>query len=136
MGSPGFRISICRGPECGDRRGAAALGAACEQSLARHGLRAAAEIAWQSCFGHCSQGPNVLVRDMSTQPAHQIMGVIGSGFATAPGPRGVTALYNLVDAARLDTIISEHVGHRRVVRAFIERPQLTIRSKKDVGDAK
>ncbi len=136
MGTPAFRIVICRGPECGDRRGAAALGIVCEQSLARHGLRDVAEIAWQSCFGHCSQGPNVLVRDMSTQLPHQKMGVIGSGFATAPGPRGATALYNLVDAARLDTIIREHVGHRRIVRGFIERPQFTTRSKKDVGDTK
>ncbi len=136
MGTPDFRISICRGPECGDRRGATALGAECEKSLDRHGLRACAEIAWQSCFGHCSQGPNVLVRDMSTQPVQQMMGVISSGFATAPGPRGITALYNLVDAGRLDTIVSEHVGHRRIVRRFIERPQLTTRSKKDVGDSK
>jgi (2Fe-2S) ferredoxin len=136
MAAPTFRIVICRGPECGDRRGAEALGGVCEQSLANHGLRGVAELAWQSCFGHCSQGPNVLVRDMSTESAPQMKSVIGSGFATSPGPRGVTALYNLVDAARLDRIVTEHVGQRRVVRDFIERPQLAVRAKKDVGDSK
>jgi (2Fe-2S) ferredoxin len=73
---------------------------------------------WQSCFGRCSQGPNVLVRELVAEPS----GGLGSGFATLPGPRGVTALYNRMDAARVDKVVAEHVLGGRVVREFVERP--------------
>jgi (2Fe-2S) ferredoxin len=60
----------------------------------------------------------VLVREVveSTGPT------LGSGFATLPGPRGVTALYNRVDVARVERVVIEHVTGGRVVREFIERP--------------
>ena len=73
---------------------------------------------WQSCFGRCTQGPNVLVREIVAAPPNQL----GSGFATLPGPRGVTALYNRVDEQRVDRIVVEHVKQGEIVRDFIERP--------------
>ena len=76
---------------------------------------------WQSCFGRCTQGPNVLVRELvEASPAPGSL--MGSGFATLPGPRGVTALYNHVDAERTARIVSEHVCAVRIVREYIERP--------------
>lgn len=84
-------------------------------------MRAQTEVAWQSCFGRCTQGPNVLVREVSEtgpQPGSQI----GSGFATMPGPRGATALYNRMDGARVERVVVDHVIGGRVVREFIERP--------------
>jgi (2Fe-2S) ferredoxin len=48
--------------------------------------------------------------------------MIGSGFATLPGPRGVTALYNRMDAARAERVVIEHVNGGRIVRDLIERP--------------
>lgn len=75
---------------------------------------------WQSCFGRCTQGPNVLVREISGGEAP----TLGSGFATVPGPRGATALYNRVDAERVERIVTEHVLGGQIVRAFIERPGL------------
>jgi (2Fe-2S) ferredoxin len=42
--------------------------------------------------------------------------------ATLPGPRGVTALYNRVDAARVTDIVAEHIGQGVVVRRFVEPP--------------
>jgi (2Fe-2S) ferredoxin len=138
MSTPLFRIAICRGPECGDRRGANSLGSQCEKILDAAGLRSAAEITWQSCFGHCTQGPNVLVRELSTLSVSSGAAVaVGNGFATLPGPRGVTALYNRVDVDRLEVIVGEHIGHRRIVRDYIERPVLSARAAvKDVGDSK
>ena len=114
-----FRIVICRGPECGDRRGSAVLHEAFRQAIEVHGAQATAELAWQSCFGRCTQGPNVLVREVvAPEPG----GFTGGGFATLPGPRGVTALYNRFDTSRAEPVVERHVLGGQIVREFIERP--------------
>jgi (2Fe-2S) ferredoxin len=115
-----FRIVICRGPECGDRRGSATLYDAFRQALDRAGATNA-ELAWQSCFGRCTQGPNVLVRELLTE-ATPSTPAIGTGFATMPSPRGTTALYNRVDSARIERIVRDHVTNGEIVRDYIERP--------------
>lgn len=121
-----FRIVICRGPECGDRRGSAVLHDAFRAALAgapgtsdSPSPPPVVEVAWQSCFGRCTQGPNVLVREILTAPPG---GLTSGGFATLPGPRGVTALYNRMEVARVERVVTEHVNRGQVVREFIERP--------------
>jgi (2Fe-2S) ferredoxin len=119
-----YKIVICRGPECGDRRGSAALHEVFRSALEAHHARERAELVWQSCFGRCSQGPNVLVRELlpeTSVPGGTPTGGLGTGFATMPGPRGVTALYNRIDPERVERIVAEHVEGGRVVREFIER---------------
>jgi (2Fe-2S) ferredoxin len=88
-------------------------------ALDARSARETTELVWQSCFGRCTQGPNVLVREILTaEPGALVSG----GFATLPGPRGVTALYNRVDALRVPRIIDEHVTKGQIVREFVERP--------------
>lgn len=116
-----FKIVICRGPECGDRHGSAALLEVFRSALAAHGAQEHTELAWQSCFGRCTQGPNVLVREILTSEGAP---TLGSGFATLPGPRGATALYNRVDIKRATHVVAEHVVGGKVVREYIERPGL------------
>jgi (2Fe-2S) ferredoxin len=112
-----FRIVICRGPECGDRRGSSALHELFRSAVDATEARERTEIVWQSCFGRCTQGPNVLVRELvGEQPT------LGTGFATLPGPRGVTALYNRMDATRITRVVEQHVIGGQIVREFIERP--------------
>ena len=113
-----FRIVICRGPECGDRHGSAALHDVFQAQLAEHGAQAHTELTWQSCFGRCTQGPNVLVREILTCETP----TLGTGFATLPGPRGTTALYNRVDGQRVARVVSAHVMGGQIVREYIERP--------------
>ncbi|MFT3699630.1 MAG: hypothetical protein QM831_41160 [Kofleriaceae bacterium] len=113
-----FKIVICRGPECGDRRGSSALQTLFHSALEANNARANTEVAWQSCFGRCTQGPNVLVREIIADQAPQI----GSGFATMPGPRGATALYNRMDGSRVERVVVQHVIGGQIVREFIERP--------------
>jgi (2Fe-2S) ferredoxin len=92
-------------------------------ALEAHHVRERAELVWQSCFGRCTQGPNVLVREVPGGPVGPVTTpALGTGFATAPGPRGATALYNHVDPARVDRIITEHVEGGRIAREFVERP--------------
>jgi (2Fe-2S) ferredoxin len=120
-----FRIVICRGPECGDRRGSAVLHAAFRDALDRHAVEGT-ECDWQSCFGRCTQGPNVLVRELleplppgAPAPPRK---TLGSGFATLPHRVGLTALYNRIDLARVERIVVDHVKAGQIVRDFIERP--------------
>jgi (2Fe-2S) ferredoxin len=87
-------------------------------AIEANAAKASAELAWQSCFGRCTQGPNVLVREIvDPQPG----ALTGAGFATLPAPRGTTALYNRFDAARVETVIVQHVLGGQIVREFIER---------------
>jgi len=81
-------------------------------------VRERTELVWQSCFGRCTQGPNVLVREILTAAPP----TLGSGFATAPGPRGTTALYNRVDPGRVERIVASHVCTGQIVREYVERP--------------
>jgi (2Fe-2S) ferredoxin len=114
-----FKIVICRGPECGDRHGSAMLYDVFRTALESYGAAEHTELAWQSCFGRCTQGPNVLVREILSGEAAPSL---GSGFATLPGPRGATALYNRMDTARVAHVVAEHVVGGRIVRDYIERP--------------
>ena len=113
-----FKIVICRGPECGDRRASGELHEVFRSALEAHAARERTELVWQSCFGRCTQGPNVLVREVTTEAAP----AIGTGFATAPGPRGATALYNRMDRSKVERVVVEHVIGGQIVREFIERP--------------
>jgi len=115
-----YRIVICRGPECGDRRGSALLHEVFRSALEAHQVRDCAELVWQSCFGRCTQGPNVLVREVVA--AASPVSTLGTGFATPPGPRGATALYNHIDPERIERIVLDHVVGGRIVREFVERP--------------
>ena len=113
-----FQILVCRGPECGDQRGSAALYDEFKRQIAARG--ASAELAWQSCFGRCTQGPNVLVRELGTDapPARRSL-------ATPAVSRGrATALYNGVTVARVEQIVEGHLVGGRIQRQFIERPRM------------
>lgn len=114
-----FKIIICRGPECGDRHGSAVLHDVFQAALEAHGAQEHTELMWQSCFGRCTQGPNVLVREILTGEAPP---VLGTGFATLPGPRGITALYNRMDTQRVAHVVAEHVMRGRIVREYVEPP--------------
>lgn len=115
-----FKVIVCRGPECGDRRGSQALQAAFAAELAARCLSddpPDVTLETQSCFGRCSLGPNVLVREIppgEDAPRKQ--------FATLPGPRGVTALYNQTTLERVPRIVEAHIMGHRIVREFIAQP--------------
>ena len=91
-----------------------------DAALVANRVREGTELVWQSCFGRCTQGPNVLVREILTGGPP----TLGSGFATAPGPRGTTALYNRVDSSRVERIVGQHVVTGQIVREYIERPAI------------
>ena len=119
-----FRILVCRGPECGEQRGSSVIHAAFVAELAAQQVGDRAELAVQSCFGRCTQGPNALVRELPAGP------VAKPRFALADlpprhggGPRLATALYSRLDPAKVKAIVTQHVVGGRVLTAFVEAPE-------------
>ena len=95
-------VLVCRGPECGDQRGSAAVFRAIEAELRRAApAQAEVKLDWQSCFGHCRKGVNVLVREM--KPGEDYFFV-----SFRPGGPG-SALYHGVLAADAPRLVDEHV---------------------------
>jgi (2Fe-2S) ferredoxin len=110
-----MKIIVCRGPECGERLGSAELYAAFHDAVRQRGLEGRAELGWQSCFGRCRQGCNVLVRP--------VMPGEGRLLVAAPPIAGPgAAFYSGVTRDDVATIVDEHVVGGRVVRALVRRP--------------
>lgn len=112
-----YRITVCRGPECGDQRNSAAVHASFVNEIRVRRLEGRVELAWQSCFGRCRQGPNVLCAAIEPK-ANTFL------FALAPA-RGDAAMYNGVTPADCERILSEHVMGGRLVRDLIKKPELS-----------
>jgi (2Fe-2S) ferredoxin len=99
-----FAVTVCRGPECGDRRGSRVIYDLFKERIEARGLAARCELRWQSCFGRCSQGPNVLVREIT-------------GSDAPPGSTPATALYNGVTTVDADEIVERHLEAGSIVRS-------------------
>lgn len=128
---PRYRILVCRGPECGGKRGSSALLPHLQRALADEGVADRCDLRWQSCFGRCSLGPNVLVRELSPAPEQPRY-----VFATLPGRGGKSALYNRVSPDRLREIVRQHVGQGEVVRGYIERGPATTSAQTEMSEPK
>lgn len=107
-------VLVCRGPECGDRLGSARLHQAFTDELrdqvpADHEVR----LDWQSCFGQCRRGVNILVREM--RPGEDYFFV-----SFKPGGRG-SALYHGVLLPDVPRLVREHVVGGEVVEALRRR---------------
>jgi (2Fe-2S) ferredoxin len=112
-----FRIVVCRGPECGDRLNSSTIHAAFVEAIRQRGLEGRCELGWQSCFGRCRQGPNVLIRVIN--PAEQRFLFAMAPIATGSG----AALYNGVSPGDCGRLLDEHVVAGRLVRDLIKRPE-------------
>lgn len=109
-----FKVIVCRGPECGDKRNSKVVHAAIHAALTSRGL-AGVELAWQSCFGRCTQGPNVLVTEVAAAAMPRF------SFATLPtGRPGRSALYNGCTPDDAGEIIDAHVVGGALVRRLIQ----------------
>ncbi len=115
-----YKIIVCRGPECGERLCSSAIYASFQESIRARGLEARAELGWQSCFGRCRQGPNVLVRP--------VMNGEGRFLVAAPPIAGPgVAFYSGVTPADAARIVDEHVVAGRPIRALVKPPDDAVR---------
>jgi (2Fe-2S) ferredoxin len=116
-----YRIVVCRGPECGDRRDSATLYAELARLIAARNLVGRVELEWQSCFGRCQSGPNILVRLVTAADESPLrMSVL------LPSANGDAVLYNDVRLEELARILEDHVIGGRPVRAMINRKPRTV----------
>jgi (2Fe-2S) ferredoxin len=122
-----YRVVICRGPECGDRRGSEKLRGVFEREIATRSLGAQCELAWQSCFGRCRQGPNVLVRLAPPPEARRTLLA-----APVPAAGQHAALYNGVLPEDVGRIIDTHIVGGSVLRELVLRPEAPPRFPEDV----
>lgn len=96
-------VLVCRGPECGDKRNSLEVHRELVLELGRAGTGKNVVLAWQSCFGQCRRGVNVLVREM--RPGEDIFFI-----SFQPGPDGTrSALYHGVLPSDARRIVGEHV---------------------------
>src|SRR5258708_2107815 len=108
-----YQVVVCRGPYCGSQCGSQSLHAELGRLLRARGLEARVTVAWQSCFGRCARGPNVLVR-----PKPERMPLIAESLPIV-GP-GV-ALYNTVKEHELPRLLDEHVALGHPCRDLMNR---------------
>ena len=111
-----YRVRVCRGPTCGDERNSRAIAAEFERLLREAG-NTNVEKAWQSCYGRCSKGPNVLVRRIAANAPQRSFAV-----AMPPPARSEPAtMYNYVTTADVVDIVREHVIGGRPARGPLAR---------------
>ena len=98
---------VCRGPTCGERRNSAALYQQLEDLIAERGLAAQVTLGWETCFGHCLRGPNVLLYDTDEVRGWQV-------YAGLDSPSAV--LYSRVAVGELEGMLEKHLAGGMVVR--------------------
>lgn len=89
------------------------------ECLSERSLLDQVSLGWQSCFGRCTQGPNVLVQELAPPRPGERQFLL----ATMPlGRAGRSALYNGVLPGDVEDIIENHVMRDRLVSRLIEPP--------------
>ncbi len=106
-------VLVCRGPECGDKRNSAAVHAEFLRLLPLAPPEVEVSLDWQSCFGKCQRGVNVLVREVRAGED----AFFRSFLSVTPG----SALYNAVKPSEVERILREHVYGGKVVVEFKNR---------------
>ena len=107
-------VLVCRGPECGDKRGSSLVHTALSRELARaKKTDKDVMLAWQSCFGQCRRGVNVLVREM--KPGEDLFFI---SFKTGGAK---SALYHGVTPEDAPRIVEEHVCGGNVIEELKNR---------------
>ncbi len=77
------------------------------------------ELGWQSCFGRCTQGPNVLVQELAEERPGERQFLL----ATMPrGRAGRSALYNGVTESDVGEIVEQHIQRDLPVSRLIQPP--------------
>ncbi len=110
-----YQVLVCKGPECGDKRGGDSVHAAFVAALAACPLQGnSAEIDRYSCFGRCQKGPNVLIREMRTGEATRMLMLM-------PTAAPAAFLYHGVRPADAQRIVSEHIASGRPIVLMTHR---------------
>jgi (2Fe-2S) ferredoxin len=111
-----FKILVCRGPECGDLRFSRDVHLELARVLRRRDLAGQVTLDWQSCFGRCRVGPNVMVRKVAPGEDPLLEAII-------PRLDCQATLYNGVRPADATRIVEEHIEGGRVLEDLIQKAE-------------
>jgi (2Fe-2S) ferredoxin len=103
---------VCRGPTCGERRNSGALYTKLEALIAERGLGQQVTLGWETCFGHCLRGPNILVYDTDEARGWQV-------HAGLDAPSAV--LYNRMTPEDVERVVDAHLLGGMIVRPLTYR---------------
>jgi (2Fe-2S) ferredoxin len=109
-------VLVCRGPECGDKRDSASVHRALTHELSSGRLPRGIDVSlkWQSCFGQCQKGVNVMVRELRENEDAFFLSFV-------PGCGDGGALYHAVRPSDAARIVDEHVIGGRPIDEFKRR---------------
>ena len=114
-----LKVLVCRGPECGEKRHSADVHAALVRRLREAPLQGAeVEIGWQSCFGQCAHGPNMLVREVRPGENSRLIDLMPT---MAPG----AVLYHGVRPTDVEVIVRDHLQSGRPVAELTRKTDRT-----------
>jgi (2Fe-2S) ferredoxin len=99
-----IRVLVCRGPTCGDLRGSAAIHAELVRHVSVEGLGGEVILDWQSCFGQCQKGPNVLYREAKGREDKLTLAMA----ALSGGVK--SAMHHAVTPARAIQLLDRHLN--------------------------
>jgi (2Fe-2S) ferredoxin len=116
VNEPRYRIIVCRGPECGDKRGSAALYGELARLIKEKDLQSRVELEWQSCFGRCQSGPNIMVRLRTPADDGPLRFTV-----LLPMANGEAVLYQGMRIEELARLLDDHVKGGQPVRALLRR---------------
>jgi (2Fe-2S) ferredoxin len=109
-----YKITVCRGPECGDRRFSRDVHAELARLTQARGLGARIVLDWQTCFGRCRVGPNVLVRRILPGEDPWLEALV-------PRVGCEAVLYSGVAPRDAVRIVGEHVEGGRVIQDLVRK---------------
>jgi (2Fe-2S) ferredoxin len=113
-----LNVIVCRGPVCGDRRGAAQLLEHLQARVAARGLTDRVSVREEICLGHCLRGPNILVAEGD------------AGLAGLGGASGGGVLYNHMTLDDVDRVVERHLVGGMAVRTLTNLPPVPMGSPK------
>jgi (2Fe-2S) ferredoxin len=110
-----YKILVCRGPECGEKRHSADIHASFVRELAQCPLGGnEAALEHYSCFGKCHSGPNVLVRELRAGDSPTMLALMPTA-----GPGAV--LYHRMEPGDAHRVVTEHIAGGQPIREFTQR---------------
>jgi (2Fe-2S) ferredoxin len=113
-----YTILVCRGPECGEKRGSGDVHAQFQLELQVCSLNGnSATLDQFSCFGKCKKGVNVLVRELSSLDNPTLLRLMPA----AGGSGSRATIYHGVRPSEVRRIVEEHVALGRRITEFVDR---------------
>jgi (2Fe-2S) ferredoxin len=116
-----FKVIVCKGPTCGDQRNSAALHDEFATLLQSRPPERDVVLERYSCFGRCTKGPNVLVREVKAGENTFMLNMMPNA---APG----AVIYCGVKLTDCERIVDQHIDHDTPVEDLREpRPVMPVR---------